>query len=372
MDYFSGNDLGSGFDPRTIVGWGSGEMQNSSVQQALQATNIFRQQFQNLVGRPPTQQELGQFQSQAMGGAINAPGDLGYSDASNLANAFIQQSYTPQMQQYAQQQQQDQLGKSQNLIQNLINQTMQNTSNQFKDPNSQLYQNFAGQMNNLGITPSSGAFQAGAGSTIANAGLGMMDQGLGSVGIPAIQGIQGLASNPNMYGNNDMSHITGLQDWGLETGLASMLANQSAPSGFEKDLGYANMASNIFSNVGTGGLNMAMMGKGMTWICTALKKAGLLDQSRVDTLHWHLYRAFWRRPFKFLGYLLFGRFLVLAANKLGVRWSDWKTSFWDKPMCECDPAKAVDVYAASFWELYHWVRLQMRIKSMIVYHHGSR
>src|SRR5690349_11942349 len=129
MDYFSGANIGSGWNPKqSVAGWGSGEMQNSSEQQALMATQLFQQQFQNLVGRPPTPDELGAFQSQAMTSAINAPGDLSYGDASGIANSYIQNAFGPQAAAYQKQQQTEQLGQSQNQMQDFINKTMGNTA----------------------------------------------------------------------------------------------------------------------------------------------------------------------------------------------------------------------------------------------------
>src|SRR5690242_1054378 len=151
------------------------------------ATQLFQQQFQNLVGRPPTPDELGSFQSQAMTSAINAPGDLSYGDASGIANSYIQNAFGPQAAAYQKQQQTEQLGQSQNQMQDIINKTMGNTASALSDPNSKIYQQLSGSMNNLGISPSSGAFQAGVGSTIANIGMDAANAGLQTIGIPGIQ-----------------------------------------------------------------------------------------------------------------------------------------------------------------------------------------
>lgn len=354
MDYFSGADIGTGWDPHQIAGWGSGEMQNSSVQQVQQATQLFRQQFQNLIGRPPTSDELGQFQSQALQSSVNAPGDLTYGDSSGISNAFIQQSFGPQAVEHQKQQQTDQLGQSQNQLQDIIRQTMGNTAGALTDPNSQIYQQLAGSMNNLGITPGSGAFQAGAGSTIANSGLNAANAGLQAIGIPGIQNIAGLTSVPYQQsfgsGQQALGHLNDLGDFGLQSSIAKMLADQSQSSGFEKNLGYANTASNIASNMAKGGAQLS--GAGVTWICTQMKLEGLMTGEEVFRLHAHLYRAFWKRPIKFISYILFGNFLVYLANKYNTDWRVWKSEFYNDVMAEKDPAKAVDLYAEAFWKLY--------------------
>lgn len=354
MDYYGGNLIGAGWDPKQVAGWGSGEMQNSSVQQAQMATQLFQQQFQNLLGRAPTPQELGAFQSQVMTGAINQPGDLNYGDASGLANSYIQNAFGPQAAAYQQQQQMDQLGKSQSMVQDLINKTMSNTASQFKDPNSQLYQQFAGGMNNMGITPGSGAFQAGAGSTIANSGMQAANQGLMDIGIPGIQSIAQVGQNPYQQsfgsGANALQHQQGLSDFNLQSQIAQMLQQQMEPSAIQKDIGMAAGAGQA-----VGGLGQGMAGAAqLTWICTAMWRAKVLAAFEVDRLHKHLFQVFLKRPFKFLGYFLIGKLVVLWAERKGVIWEDWRPMFYDRVIAEPDPLKALSLYEDAFWELKNW------------------
>lgn len=356
MDYFSGMDLGTGWDPKSgVVGWGSGETQNTSVQQAKMATDLFRQQFRNLIGRDPSSDELGKFQSQALQGSINAPGDLTYGDASGLSDAFIQQSFGPQAADFQKQTQSNELTDSQGRIQEIIDKMMGNTATALTDPNSEIYKTLSGSMNNAGLTPSSGAFQSGVGSTIANAGLGAANTALTSLGFPAISKMAGLSSVPyeRSFGNGQsaLTHLNDLGDFDLQSKIASMMASQSEPSGFEKGLGYASTASNILKNLSQSGGSAMSMAKA-TWICTQLNAEGLMSEEDIETLHDHLYKAFWKRPLKFLGYLMFGKLLVLFANKSGTNWRLWKSEFYDNVMAEPDSAKAVDAYGEAFWRLY--------------------
>src|SRR5216683_4436349 len=128
--------------------------QKNQVQQGI---DIFKQSFQNLIGRAPSFDEINNFAQQGLFSAWNAPGDLGYSDSSNLANNYIQNAFGPQVAQNQQNLQQSQLGKTQQTIQDLIQKQTAQTTSDLTNPNSPTYQSFAGMMNNLGITPSSGA-----------------------------------------------------------------------------------------------------------------------------------------------------------------------------------------------------------------------
>lgn len=357
MDYFDWSNFGTGAQKRFTSQtpfWGSGEMSNPFEQEVMQGTDLFKQQFKNLLGRDPTPDELGQFQVNALAGALPNAQNPGYGALSGLASSYIQNQFGPQAADYQKKQQTQQLGQSENQLQDIVNKTMSNTTSALTDPNSQIYQKLAGSMNNLGITPSSGAFQAGVGSTIANSGLNAANAGLQAIGIPGIQNIAGLTSVPYEQsfssGQNAISDLNSLRDFNLESVIAQQLFNQSQPSGFEKDLGYANTASSILANLGKG---YSSVGK-PTWICTAMWRNKVLAACEVDRLHHHLFKSFFRRFFKFMEYFILGRVVVFMAERKGVDWHDWRTMFYDRVIAEPDSLKAVALYEEAFWQLFRW------------------
>lgn len=338
-----------------------------------QYINQFMQAYKNLTGKDATIQEIAPFIQNAGVSAAGLPGNLGYSDLSSLANNYIQQTFPKDVSGYAQQQQTDQLGKTQQTIQDLISKSTATTAADLTNPNSPTYQSFSGLMNNMGITPSSGAFQAGMGGVLGQNAANTANSALTGVTLPALSGIQGLSGFglQNAQGNSSLSHMNDLSDFGLQQQMSQMLFDKMQPSGFEKGLGYANTASNIFGNVAGGARDL----KG-TWICTAMVRHGVMTKTEVKTLHDHLYRAFWKRPFKFIGYVLFGRFLVGLAESVKTDWKVWKPSFYQDIMAEKDPIKAVDLYEEAFWNLYKVIKHRLRVKGMIIYDnpevlHGS-
>jgi hypothetical protein len=357
MDYFPGTDVGTGFDPKqSIVGWGSGEEQNSAVQQVQSATQQFMQTFQQLVGRPPTQDEMGAFQTQALTSAINAPGDLTYGDASGLVNSFINSNYGPQIAQNQQAAQTQSLQNTQKTAQDLVNSMDQSTQNYLTSPQSQAA--IQGSLNNNGML-NSGAYDSTLASLMAQGANQNQANVLQGITTPALNNIQNLSGVPYQNslssGNTALGNLENLNNFSIQSALGSFLANQSQPSIAQKDISMASGAANAAQGLGTGGAAIAQA----TWICTAMKEAGVLTSDQVKSLHDHLYRAFWSRPFKFVGYLLFGRFLVYLANKSGTNWRLWKDEFYDDVMSESDPIRAVDLYALTFWKLFANVKMNL-------------
>jgi hypothetical protein len=96
-----------------------------------------------------------------------------------------------------------------------------------------------------------------------------------------------------------------------------------------------------------------------SWICTAMRKAGVLTQEEIDVLHKHLYRAIWYKPFSFLGYILLGNILATLADTVKIDWRIWKTSFYELPMRDPNPIQAVERYRMAFWSLAHEVWYKM-------------
>lgn len=322
-----------------------------------QMSDQFSGMFRNAVGRDPNPDELSSM-FENIGGAVGSSpsgfSNTSYADFQNLFNPYIQNTYGQQIQQNQQQQQQTQLGTAQQQIQDLIKKQVSSTASDLTNPNSPTYQAFSGQMNNLGITPSSGAFQAGLGATLGQAGANDISAALGGVSLPAISGQMATAQAPyqmsmqNMYPG--LSSYGGRQndiyDFMLQSDLGQKLFDQSQPSGFEKGLGYANSASNIVSNLASTKKN--------TWICTAMWKNKVLASDEVDRLHNHLFKSFFKKFWKFMGYFAIGRFVVLLAEINNVNWEEWRPLFYDRVISEKDSLKAVDLYEDAFWTLTKW------------------
>jgi len=327
--------------------------------------NDFTQQVQAVTGRPPTPEQISSFfQNQLVPMASQAQ-PTGYNpilpqDITSSIQQYVPTAFAGDIQGYQQQQQTDALNKNISTGEGLIDRVMGNYAKNLTDKNNPMYQAFAGNMNNLGITPDSGAFQAGLGGNLANQANNLQSQLMGTLGFPALGGIQNLSGQANYNLQNSapgaQANLTGqqqnLSDFGRMQAMAQYLQRQMEPSGFEKNLGYAGGAAQAAQGLGTG-LAAAHQ---LTWICTAMVNHGVMTRSEVDALHKHLYKAFWKRPLKFVGYILFGRLLVALAEFVRTDWRVWKPNFCEDVMAEKDPAKAVDLYAESFWNLYRVVR----------------
>lgn len=337
--------------------------------------NDFTQQVQAVTGRAPTADEISNFfqnqlvpmASQAQPGGYNP---INPQDITSAIQQYVPTAFAHDIQGYQQTQQSNALNQNIQTGQGLIDQVMGNYSKNLTDPNNPLYQQFAGNMNNLGITPSSGAFQAGLGGNLANHANDLQSQLMGTLGFPSLQGIQGLSgqANRNLQGSAPMAqqNLTtqqnSLGDFGRMQAMAQYLQNQMEPSGFDKNLGRAAGAANALQGVGTG------MGaaSAATWICTAMVKAGVMTKDEVKELHDHLYKAFWFKPFKFLGYLLFGKFLVYLAQSVNTDWRIWKPAFYQDVMAEPDPIKALNLYEQAFWDLLKVIRERKKVLCSII------
>jgi hypothetical protein len=98
---------------------------------------------------------------------------------------------------------------------------------------------------------------------------------------------------------------------------------------------------------------------GGTWICTAMHRAGVMTDDEIKSLHDHLYKATFNKPWSFLKYLILGKPLVVFANIAGIEWKFWKPLFYTMPMSTKDPVTAVELYEIAFWSLARrvWYRL---------------
>lgn len=343
--------------------WGGGDQNNSNVQQVNSAVEMFMQQYKNLTGVAPTGQQIHDFAQNALAGAWGAPGDLTYSDNSNLANNYIQNSAGPQIAQHQQQQQSDQLGKTQQTIKDLVQQQTAASAADLTNPTGPTYQAFSGALNNLGITPSSGAFQAGLGGTLGQNASRSINSALGAVSLPAISGIQGMNQIPYQFaqGNSDLSHLNQVSDFGMEAELAKILASQGQMSGTQQILGNTFAGLNAGGNAAGGvGKLISALGSGgsggsggsqTSYVCMELIKRGLLCESDMDDFHVHIMPAMFKKGRAFWKYAMDGWRLVNAVNAKSLDWKAFKTLLFDRVMEEADPCKAVDLYADACHQL---------------------
>ncbi len=324
----------------------------------------FQNQYKSVAGSDPNQTQLDKFISEQVTPMARESGPGGFDplNTTNIQKAiqnYIPTAFAPEIQSYQQQQQSDALGKNISSGEDLISKAMGKFSANLTDPNNPMYQQFSGQMNNMGISPSSGAFQAGLGGTIANQGQQLQQQLMSSLGFPALQGIQGLSSQANNAMNqaqpgaqNDLyGRANQNADFTVQQQMAKALMEQMQPSGFQTAMGEAGAGAQAFGNV-MGGVKSAKS----TWICTAMVEHGVMTKDEVQKLHDHLFKAFWKKPFKFLGYFMFGKLLVWLSESVNTHWSIWKPEFYQNVMAESDPVKAVDLYEQAFWNLYNIVR----------------
>jgi hypothetical protein len=105
---------------------------------------------------------------------------------------------------------------------------------------------------------------------------------------------------------------------------------------------------------------------GGTWICTAMRKAGVMTQEEINQLHDHLYKAVFDKPWSFFKYLILGRPLVMFANIVGIPWRVWKPMFYTMPMSVTDPKKAVELYEIAFWGLWRYVWYKLTYQENII------
>lgn len=297
--------------------------------------------YMSSFGRLPTQQEFDQatpiFQ-----------GPNGNAYVSSLAQQQQQLKQAPQ-------QEAQLLGQIGPQINNLVSQQMQGQIKNLTDPNSPGYQAFAGNMNNLGITPSSGAFQAGLGSTLASDANQDISAALGSIGLPVISGFtQGQMAPFTQSVQQPYQLQNQGYDWqqfNAQAQMAKQLSEAGQPSGAMQDLGMAFNGLNAASNAARGAAAV-----GATYICTAMREHGILNETQVIELHDHLFKAFWKKPLKFIFYFLFGKTLVLLANRVCIEWELWKSRFYDDVIAEKDSVHAVNLYEQAFWDLFQNVK----------------
>lgn len=211
-------------------------------------------------------------------------------------------------------------------------------------------------LNSRGLMDS-GAFPETLANVLAQADIGMQQNAFSNFGIPTVSGMQNLSgsgigagqsylnglNNQGLQQQNQLGQYSrDLYGLGLQRDWAREIAEMGQPSGFEKNLGYANTASSIASNMGT---PMAMGAQMTSYVCKELIKRNLICESDMDDFHVHIMPAMFKKGRAFWKYAMDGFKLVDAANKKGLDWSAFKTLLFDRVMAEKDPCKAVDLYA---------------------------
>jgi hypothetical protein len=352
MDYYSGEDLGTGFTGSDqIVGWNSGEANNAIVQQVKSGTDIFRQLFTNAMGRPPTQDELGSFQTQALKGAVNAPGDLTYGDTQGLANSYINSTYGPQIAAAQQQKQTDaatkQLQTTEQQGLDLVNKLNQQSQQYLMSPESQA--SIQGSLNNKGLL-NSGAYNSTLAGLMAQSANQNQSSVLQGVGIPALSNIQGLSSLSGgpyqqsiQSGNAGLNNLENISNFGMQSDLARYLADQGQPSTAQSIMGLASGSAQGAGSL----LQGASAAKGATpsYVCREMVKRNLLCESDLEDFYLHMFDAVWYKARAFWHYKLNGQKLVDLANEKGIDWIKYKTLLFDRVMEEKDPIRSNELFA---------------------------
>jgi hypothetical protein len=331
----------------------------------------FAAMYQNLTGQAPTSDVMNSFYSNIGTGILNSPGGesgSNYASDQALITPYIQNTYGPQITANQTAQQNTALAGTQATDQNLVNQMNTNTQDFLTSPQST--QAIEGNLNNSGML-NSGGYTNDLASLMSQGALQNQNSVLQGVTIPASNNLLSTLSSP--YGQtvqNSNSNLTGyggtqngIQNFDMESSLAQLLASQGQPSSLQSILGLATGSAGGAGSLLSGGAQAYKA----TWICTAMQRDGVLMKSEVTRLHDHLFPAFWPRFWKFMGYFVFGKLLVLAANSVGVDWSVCRPMFYDRVIAEPDSVKALDLYESAFWSLVHEVRGKMTL----CYHRGT-
>ena len=306
----------------------------------------FAQQFQNATGQAPTADQINQFYQQAVSPIINTSAGFSNTDPNAVVQQYVPQAFQTQIQQN---QQQNVIPQEEQQLSSLASTVGAQTAQQLSNPNSSAYSGFSGALNNLGITPGSGAFQEGVGGTVGNAATGALQSLLTGTGSNitgnASPNLASLSGTGQTAENSLSSNNNNLYDFNLQSQLGQMLAQMSQPSSAQKDIGMASGASNALSNVMGSNAQGASGLMATSYVCIELIKRGLICESDMDDFHVHIMPALFKKGRAFWKYAVDGKKLVDAANAKGLDFSIYKKWLFDDVMAESDPYKAVDEYA---------------------------
>lgn len=306
-------------------------------------TTAFQQTFQNLLGRAPTAQEISGFLGQEVAGQQHPD----WADPYQMAQAYVPNVFGPDIQK----KQQADLSGQQQQLQDTLNQSRQAGLDFYtKGPGMETIK---GLLNNQGMADS-GAFGSALASQLAGQESGLQSQALTGFTLPAFAGAQNLPYQSLFgMGANLQGGLAGrnaeLQDFGLQSQLAQLLAEQSQPSGMQKALGEAGAATGAFKNL----TSAASMGTTLptSWVCRELIQRGLIKESDMDDFHVHIMPAMFKKARAFWKYAMDGKRLVDAVNAKGLSWSAFKPLLFDRVMQEPDACRAVDLYADACHQL---------------------
>lgn len=358
MDYFDANNFGTGAQQRftSQPAWGSGEMTGAGEQGVMQGTDLFRQQFRNLMGRDPTADELGKYQVNALASALPNFQNPGYGTLSGVADAYINNTFGPEIAnrqiQTQTEAQNKQLDSTQSRVQDLVKSLNQNTQDFLTSPESQA--SIQGSLNNTGML-NSGAYSKTMAGLMSQGALQNQSNALQGVTIPALQNIQGLSGlsgvpyqNSMQGGQGALTDLNNIRDFNWQSTLAQMLADKGQPSGLQSGIG---MASSLLQGGGQAAQGGAAAYKATSYICMELIKRGLLCDSDMDDFHVHIMPALFKKGRAFWKYAMDGYKLAVAVNRADLDWKVFKPLLFDRVMDEKDPCEAVDLYADACHQL---------------------
>jgi len=321
------------------VPWGAGQFQGpGGGQEAAQwyAGNFFNQLF----GRDPTQEELAQFTPYFIGTDPNIANVAGGQQAiSSYANQLQQAQQAPQQEAQALQTQIP-------LISDLVKNQTSAIGADLTNPNSPTYQQFSGMMNNMGITPSSGAWQAGMGGILGQNAAQAENAALGGVALPIATGYSQGAMAPftqTMQQPQDLfTNNLQMQDMIQQMIAASGIAGQSGPSGFESAMGLASGGAQGLGSLGQG---YGAVAKGKSAVCMELFHRGLISREKLHAVLSKLLKASFIKTRALVQYEKNNRQLVNTANRKNFNWE--KATGWlvDSVLESPTVSSAVNRYA---------------------------
>ena len=217
---------------------------------------------------------------------------------------------------------------------NILGQGMQDTANTYG----------SGLNSMLGIANQGYGTQSGLGMTGLNTQM-QADQMPINLGLQQAQSQQ---SQGNALQNLLTQQGFNINDFNQQSTLGQLLANQSAPSTLQKDIG---MASGAAQGVGALAQAAGPASTMTSYVCMELIKRGLLCQMDMDDFHVRIMPAMFKRARAFWKYAMDGKRLVDAVNAKGLDWKVFKPLLFDRVMEEPDPCKAVDLYADACHQL---------------------
>lgn len=380
IDYNTYQQLFNQFAPKAYQGinqWAGGGSASADAAKAagledfntrygLGGTDLstFASQLKNLTGAAPTAQDIQGFM-QNIGSQVTPT--TSYADVNALVNQYVQNQYGQQIQDYQQKQQMGQYDIATNKIQDLINQQNKLNLNYLTNPATT--QALEGAYNNQGLL-NSGAFNEGLANTLAQGANQNQANALGQFGIPAVGNIFSTANapyanflgnvNPNLqqFGQNqnaltyfnmqkDLAEQLGQDTGGSGAGTAAL---QGGLSGAATGAKFGPWGAVIGGGVGAAGGYGAK--KSGTYLCTHLKKLGLMTEEEVNKVHKKVYPVFWFHPIDLIKYFFFAPAFIIKADEINYDWKILKILLCDRVLEEPTSEKAFQLYKKVCREIF--------------------